>query len=229
MSIFENLRDVQAQVAAAATRSGRNPAGVELVAVTKYASSEAMAEIIKSGLVRWVGESRIQDAVRKKAQFASAPVQWRMIGHLQTNKAAKALEIFDAIDSLDSLKLAETLENLCAKSGRKLPVLVQVKLSDKESQYGIQPEGLEDFLNQCRNLKHLEIQGMMVIGPMTDPVEAVRPHFRRAKQLWDRFFGPTGASSKILSMGMSRDFEIAIEEGATMIRLGSQLMPTNGG
>ncbi|MBI4423256.1 MAG: YggS family pyridoxal phosphate-dependent enzyme [Elusimicrobia bacterium] len=214
-----------ARLERAAERAGRDPARVELVAVTKQAGPEAILELARSGRVRHLGESRVQTAAAKRQALApSLPAQpamvWRMIGHLQGNKARQALETFDCVDTLDSIPLAERLQTLSAASGRTLPVLVQVKLAERETQAGLGPEELGEFLERARTLKSLEVRGLMAIAPNLDPVEAVRPHFRRMRELFERFFPTEGA---VLSMGMSRDFEIAIEEGANMVRVGSAL------
>ena len=144
-----------------------------------------------------------------------------MIGHLQTNKAKKALEVFDAIDSLDSLNLAETLERLLAGGGRKIPILIQVKLSEKETRSGAAPEEVAALIESLKAFGHLEARGLMGIAPDLEPVEAVRPHFRMMRRLFERNF--SGLSGAQLSMGMSRDFEIAVEEGATHVRIGTSI------
>ena len=217
--ILENLHDVLRRMDAAACRAGRDPSQLRLVAVTKTAPPEAVRELAQSGEVRDIGESRVQDAARKKGALQGLQVRWRLIGHLQTNKVKQALETFDAVDSLDSLHLAERLEERLSETGRELPVLVQVKLTERETQYGIAPEEAEGFLAAVRKFGRLKVQGLMGIAPMADPAEAVRPSFKRLKELFDRSF-PEGG---ILSMGMSGDFEIAIEEGANMVRVGSAL------
>lgn len=223
--IFDNIRRAKERLEAAAARAGRDPEGVELVAVTKYATPAQTAEALGSGLLRQIGESRVQDAsIKRERATAEAwpPVTWRMIGHLQTNKAKKALDLFDTVDSLDSLKLAEALERHLGETGKTLPVLVQVKLSEKDTQGGVSPEAVEEFIDALGRFSRLKIQGLMAIAPMVEPVEKVRPYFQKLKSLSDRISkgrNPTW----ILSMGMSRDYEIAVEEGATMVRLGSIL------
>lgn len=225
MTILENLNGVLSRIEAAAGRTGRDPSRVELVAVTKYATAQAVVELVQSGRVRHVGESRVQDAAAKKTALAGssaaqASLVWRMIGHLQRNKARQALEVFQAVDSLDSLPLAERLDGLLAESGRTLPVLIQVKLAERETQAGIAPEAVGEFLEKARSYPRLEVRGLMAIAPMLEPVEAVRPYFRRVRRLLEENFPGEGA---VLSMGMTRDFEIAVEEGATMVRVGSVL------
>lgn len=225
--ILERHQEVRARIAAAARRSGRGPEDVELVAVTKYAAPEDVRELLERGLIRQCGESRVQDAVRRREALGAAAkgAVWRFIGHLQTNKAAAALASFDWLDSLDSRRLAEALQERLARQGRVLPVLVQVKLAPRESQSGVSPEETPGFLESLRAFPNLRVRGLMAIAPNLEPVEAVRPHFRRLRELFERCFpARAGAEERpLLSMGMSRDFEIAVEEGANLVRVGSAL------
>ncbi|MEQ1918686.1 MAG: YggS family pyridoxal phosphate-dependent enzyme, partial [Elusimicrobiota bacterium] len=176
-----------------------------------------------SGRVHEAGESRVQDAEKKKLELGAlaGKVRWRLIGHLQTNKAKKAVQTFDAIDSVDSAKLAAALDQAMTGSERKLPVMIQVKLSTSQTQFGVAPDELPELIEAVRKLPHLELQGLMGIAPNAEPLEAVRPSFRLLKKLRDEHL-PNGK----LSMGMSRDFEIAIEEGADLIRIGTQIFAT---
>jgi len=219
--ILDNLKKIRYRISAAAERSGRDPKRVSLVVVTKYASPQQVREAIATGLVSEVGESRIQTAQAQKLALAesSAQVRWRLIGHLQTNKAAKAVEIFDAVDSLDAPRTAQALEKALAALDRRIPVLVQVKLSESETQSGVRPEELPALLEALPAYPHLELRGLMAIAPQEDNPESVRPHFRRMRQLFDRFFADRDDAQ--LSMGMSGDFEVAVEEGATLVRVGS--------
>jgi hypothetical protein len=191
------------------------------VVVTKYASLEQTREAIASGLVSEIGENRIQDAEVKKTGLGDAAgrVRWRFIGHLQTNKARKAAELFDAVDSLDSLRLAQALEKALAAAGKSLPVLIQVKLTERDTQGGAAPEALEELIGQTRACPHLRVRGLMAIAPQTAAPDELRPHFRRMRALFDRFFADQPEAQ--LSMGMSGDYEVAVEEGATLVRLGS--------
>ena len=204
MKILENLTRVTDRIEAAAHRAGRDPSRVELVAVTKTAGTDALAELASSGRIRHLGESRVQDGRTKRRALERSlpPLTWRMIGHLQRNKARAALEAFDTVDSLDSIPLAEALQKQLAETGRNLPVLVQVKLAERETQGGIAPEAVGEFLEKLKTFDRLIPKGLMAIAPMADPVEAVRPHFRRMRELFERSF-PEGG---ILSMGMSGDF-----------------------
>ena len=205
---------------AAALRAKRDPDAIRLVAVTKYAALEQVRTVLESGLVAEAGESRVQDAEKKKLALGelAGKVRWRLIGHLQTNKAKKAVDVFDAVDSIDSEKIAAALDSALASSDKTLPVLVQVKLSERETQSGVTPAELPALLKALKKYSRLKAEGLMGIAPNLDPVEAVRPAFRALRELRDAHM-PSG----LLSMGMSRDYEIAIEEGSDLIRVGSQI------
>lgn len=227
--ILDNLEKIRYRLRAAAEKSGRASCRISLVAVTKYADFASLKELIESGLVSEIAENRVSDAEARKAALGAlgARVLWRLIGHLQTNKVNLALRIFDAVDSVDSFRLASRLDAALSVAGRRLPVLVQVKLSGKPDQFGVAPEALGELLGSLQGLKRLDVRGLMAIAPELEPVEAVRPYFRRMRELFERFF--SGQEGAQLSMGMSRDFEIAVEEGATMVRIGSALFLSQGG
>ena len=218
--LIDNLNQIRYRMRAAALRANRDPAALRLVVVTKYASLEAVREILNSGLVAEVGENRVQNAEKKKLALRQqgSKVRWRMLGHLQTNKAKKAVEVFDAVDSVDGEKIAAALDAALADSDAKLPVMVQVKLTDRETQSGVAPNELGALLETLKKYDRLKVEGLMGIGPDVQPLEAVRPSFRALRGLRDRHM-PGG----LLSMGMSHDFEIAIEEGADLVRIGSQI------
>lgn len=218
--LIDNLNQIRYRIRAAAQRSGRNPDAVALVAVTKYASLDDVEALLRSGLVSEVGENRVQDAERKKEALGelAGKVRWRLIGHLQTNKAKKAVTVFDAVDSVDSEKVAAALDAALAGHEQPLPVMVQVKLTDRETQSGVAPGELGALLEALKKYARLEVAGLMGIAPDVEPLEAVRPSFRALRELRDRHL-PGGK----LSMGMSRDFEIAVEEGADMVRVGTQI------
>jgi pyridoxal phosphate enzyme (YggS family) len=205
---------------AAALRAKRDPDAIRLVAVTKYASLEAIREMLTTGLIAEAGENRVQDAEKKKLLLGdlAGKVRWRLIGHLQTNKAKKAVTVFGAVDSVDSEKVAAALDAALTGSETKFPVMVQVKLTEKETQSGIAPGELGALLEALKKYPRLKVEGLMGIAPDVEPLGAVRPSFRTLRELRDRHL-PGGR----LSMGMSRDFEIAIEEGADLIRIGSQI------
>jgi pyridoxal phosphate enzyme (YggS family) len=217
---IDNLEKIRYRMTAAAARSNRDAGAISIVVVTKYASLTAVRDFLNSGAVLEAGENRVQDAEKKKLELGAlaGKVRWRLIGHLQTNKARKAVSVFDAIDSVDSKKLAAALNAAMEGSDRKLPVMVQVKLSESETQSGVVPAELPGLIEEVRKLPNLDLQGLMGIAPNVEPLEAVRPSFRLLKKMRDEHL-PGGK----LSMGMSRDFEIAIEEGADMIRIGTQI------
>lgn len=221
--VLDNLSQIRSRIAAAADRAGRNPDAVTIVAVTKYAPLEPVKELLESGRLADFAENRVQDAARKSEalNFKAHGARLRMIGHLQTNKVKKALQVFDAIDSLDSLALAAALQRELESAGRELFVLAQVKLTDRESQSGLEPSRLGGFLRELEAYPRLKVAGLMAIAPNVEPVEEVRPHFKRMKRLFDEFFA--GREHAQLSMGMSRDFEIAVEEGATHVRVGTSI------
>ena len=220
---IDNLEKIRYRMNAAAARTNRDGRAINLVVVTKYASLEAVKEALSSGLVSDAGESRVQDAEKKKLELGTlaGTVRWRLIGHLQTNKAKKAVQTFDAVDSVDSAKLAAALDQAMTGSERKLPVMIQVKLSASQTQFGIAPEELPGLIEEVRKHPRLELQGLMGIAPHVEPPEAVRPSFRLLRELRDKHL-PDGK----LNMGMSGDFEIAIEEGADLIRIGTQIFAT---
>jgi hypothetical protein len=218
--LIDNLNQIRYRMRAAALRAKRDPDALRLVVVTKYASLEAVTELLSSGLVAEVGENRVQNAEKKKLALRElgSKVKWRLLGHLQTNKAKKAVQVFDSVDSLDSEKIAAALDAARAGSETKLPVMVQVKLTERETQSGVAPGELGALLEALRKYPRLEVEGLMGIAPDVESLETVRPSFRFLRELRDRHL-PGG----LLSMGMSRDFEIAIEEGADLVRVGSQI------
>ena len=223
LSVAENLARVQERTQAAARRAGRADE-VTLVAVTKSVPPERIAEAYRVG-VRHFGENRVQEFEDKRPLLALPPAIWHMVGHVQTNKARRAAELFDRVDSLDSLRLAEKLAAAARERGRGLPVLIQVHLGEEETKHGVEPGDLGPLVEQIARLDGVSLEGLMTIPPYLEPVERVRPYFRRLRELGeeiDRRRLPRVAM-KELSMGMSHDFEVAIEEGATQVRLGTAL------
>lgn len=221
--VLDNLNKIRFCLEKAAARGGRDASAVTLVAVTKYANLSQLRELLASGLVQDVGENKVQDAAAKQQALGELArrARWRMIGHLQGNKARLAVRHFSSVDSLDSLKLARLLDEALAQEGKSLPILAQVKLTGKAAQSGVAPGELGEFLKGLEVFPRLEVHGLMGIAPMDGPPEAARPYFRELKKLFDRFFADREKAR--LSMGMSRDFEIAVEEGSTMIRIGSSI------
>ncbi|MBA2621777.1 MAG: YggS family pyridoxal phosphate-dependent enzyme [Acidobacteria bacterium] len=216
----ENLADVQNRIERAARKAGRNPADVRLVAVSKTHGSETLREAIAAGALVF-GENKIQEAESKIAEIGRERVEWHLIGNLQSNKARKAVKLFDVVHTLDSIELAERLERICLEENRaRLSVLVQVDLGHEATKNGVEERDLPplfEFLNACRCLS---FDGFMIIPPFFEDVEKVRPFFKRLREIRDEVL-PSGGGE--LSMGMSHDFEIAVEEGATLVRVGTAI------
>ena len=222
--LSDNLSRVRQRISQACQRSGRDPSSVTLVCVTKGVALEAIRQVVDLGITD-VGENRIQEARTKIPALARAGVQWHLIGHLQRNKAKEAVELFDMIHSVDSLSLAEELERQAAKRAHTKEVLIQVNVSGEATKFGCRAEEALGFARAVSRLDHLRLRGLMTIPPLTDDPEAARPHFHRLRQLRDEVatalsLEPTALS---LSMGMSSDFEVAIEEGADLVRIGTAI------
>ena len=215
------------EIAEACRRAGRNPSEIVLVAVSKTVDPARVAEAIRAG-VSDVGENWVQEALPKRPaveQFEPRRVHWHMIGHLQTNKVKKALEVFDLVQGVDSLHLAQELNRRAAQAGRFLPVLLEVNTSGEASKFGVAPEGLAALGEAVRELAHLRLEGLMTIGPglsVEDP-EKSRPCFRRLHDLRGQLERELGLKLPVLSMGMSSDYAVAIEEGSTMLRIGTAI------
>lgn len=223
MHVKENLAAIEARIQAACLRSQRNRSDVQIIAVTKYATLERTQEVIASGLSA-LGESRAQDANKKWAVIGTE-ANWHFIGHLQTNKVKDVLGKFDWIHSLDRLSLAEELERKAAQQDIQIDCLVQVNVSGEESKYGLDPEAFEPFMQVLEEMPHIHVRGLMTMAPYESDAEHTREVFRGLRKLRDTWNAnhPNRPLSE-LSMGMSNDFEVAIEEGATMIRLGTILV-----
>ncbi|MFH1681219.1 MAG: YggS family pyridoxal phosphate-dependent enzyme [Candidatus Eisenbacteria bacterium] len=223
MGIEENLSRVRERIAAAAGRAGRDPDTVLLVAVTKLVPADRINEAIRAG-VPAIGENRVQEAEAKWPEVLTGPER-HMVGRLQRNKAGKAVELFDRIQSIDSLRLAEAVSRRAEAIGRRLPVLVEVNVSGEESKAGAEPDRVRELLEGMGGLPGIAPDGLMTIGPLTDDAERIRAAFRALRRLYDdlRSNPAGGIAMKHLSMGMSGDFEAAIEEGATMVRVGTAI------
>jgi pyridoxal phosphate enzyme (YggS family) len=227
MPVASNISHILEQVAAAARRSGRGPAEVSLMAVTKTQPSERIREAYAAGL-RLFGENRVQEfAGKARALQDLADARWRMIGHLQTNKAAKAVETFSAVDSVDSLRLAERLNAAAGALGKKISVLIEINVGGEAAKSGVaaESEELQELLHGAAGLEHLEFQGLMTVPPFSDDPQQARPYFRKLRELRDRIATRhlPGVGMQVLSMGMSHDFEVAIEEGSTCVRVGTAI------
>jgi PLP dependent protein len=232
MSIAENLAAIHERIARAATRAGRNPSEIALMAVTKIHPAERIIEAYEAGH-RLFGENRVQEFAEKFPALGELrDADFHMIGHLQSNKAGKAVEVFHAIDSLDSVKLGDRLNAAAAQLGKCVSVLIEVNIGGEEVKSGIAPDSpeLEEILirggvDGSSKWQHLRIQGLMTVPPFTKDPEGARPYFRRLRKLRDQFAARNlpGVSLAQLSMGMSHDFEVAIEEGSTCVRVGTAI------
>ncbi|CAN5417731.1 YggS family pyridoxal phosphate-dependent enzyme [soil metagenome] len=214
----ENLADVREKIADAARKANRNADEIKLVAVSKTHSAEKINEAIEAGAFVF-GENKVQEAEGKIAEIGREKAEWHLIGHLQSNKARKAVKLFDVIHTLDSVELAEKLERICIEENRAtLSVFAQVDLANEAMKNGITEEDLPQLIEFLKTCTHLKLDGLMIIPPFFEDLEKVRPFFRRLRELRDAHL-PNGE----LSMGMSHDFELAIEEGATVIRVGTAI------
>jgi PLP dependent protein len=224
LSVQENVERVRESIQLACQRAGRSAGDVRLVAVSKTQPAEAIRQAYAAGL-REFGENRVQEAAAKRKQLEGLDAVWHLIGHLQSNKAKLACELFDCIHSVDSLHLAEKIDRAAAALGRKLPVLIEVHLGEEASKFGVEEDELVQLAEKIGALPAVELRGLMTLPPFFDDPEAVRPFFRRLRGLAERIEARNlpGVSMRELSMGMSHDFEIAIEEGATIVRVGTAI------
>ncbi|MGC2449005.1 MAG: YggS family pyridoxal phosphate-dependent enzyme [Candidatus Sulfotelmatobacter sp.] len=227
MSISENIAKLQEQIAEAAKRASHRPEEIVLMAVTKTHPPERIRDVYDAGL-RIFGENRVQEFAGKAAALADLTgADWHMIGHLQTNKAAKAVELFGAVDSVDSVRLAEKLNAAAHGTGKKLTVLIEVNAGGEEAKSGVAVDSreLDALLQAASRFEALNFRGLMTVPPFTDDPEGARPYFRKLRELRDTIAARRlpGISMDVLSMGMSHDFEVAIEEGSTCVRVGTAI------
>ena len=208
--LAERLRTAQERVARACIRAGRDPGQITLVAVTKGVGPAQIEEAYRLGL-RHFGENRVQEAQGKIGQLSLPGATWHLVGHLQTNKARLALGVFDTVDSLDSVRLARALDQW---AGKPLPVLLEVNISGEATKFGFSPQELPGALEEIARLPNLEVQGLMTVAPLAPDPEQARPVFRCLREMGQAL------GLRELSMGMSDDFEVALDEGATQLRLG---------
>ncbi len=232
MSLAENIAWVRERIAAAARRAGRNADEVTLMGVSKTFPVERIREAYTAGL-RVFGENRVQEFAAKAAALRDLrDTEWHLIGHLQTNKAAKAAELFDAVDSVDSVRTAEKLNAFAESAGKTLSVLIEVNVGGEKEKNGVAPgsDELEQILQGAPQWGNLKIQGLMTVPPYTEDPEGSRPYFRQLHQIRD-FIAACDlpkVGTAVLSMGMSHDFEVAIEEGATCVRVGTAIFGERG-
>jgi len=222
--VKENLDRINKRIADAATGCGRNPETIRLVAVSKTVGAARVAQAIDAGAVI-LGENYIQEAREKFDTLIDRHVQWHFIGHLQSNKAKYAVRMFDLIHSVESIKLATALDKEARKIGKVQDILIQVNISREETKSGITETGAVQLITQISSLEHIRIKGLMTMPPFFDAPEQARPFFHQLARLRDRIAADSipGVSMEELSMGMTGDFEVAIEEGATLVRIGTAI------
>ncbi len=227
MSISENIAEIRERIERAARRAGRPAGSVSLMAVTKTHPAGRIREAYEAGL-RIFGENRVQEFAGKAEALRDLQgAEWHMIGHLQTNKAGKAVELFSAVDSVDSVKLAEKLDAAARKLGTQLAVLIEINVGGEEAKSGVDPDAqeLEDLLLTAPRFEALRFTGLMTVPPYTEDPEGARPYFRQLRALRDKIAWRKLPSvwMDVLSMGMSHDFDVAIEEGSTCVRVGTAI------
>lgn len=222
--IEQRLADINERIRKAAGRSGRNPEQVRLVAVTKTVSADRIVPAIAAG-IRILGENYIQEAMDKIDTLSAHPASWHFIGHLQSNKARFAVRYFDLIHSVDTEKLAAELDKQAAKLDKVQRILIQVNIGDEETKSGVSAARTLELVRAVSRFKHLAVEGLMTMPPFFDAPEQARPFFRALCEIRNRIAGEEipGVSLRELSMGMTGDFETAIEEGATLVRIGTAL------
>lgn len=213
--------EVQGRLRRAIEKAGRDPAEVELMAVSKNHGPDAVREAAEAGLTLF-GENRVQEAA---AKIPASPghLRWHLIGHLQRNKVKFAVELFEAIHSVDTLKLVETIQRHCDEAGRRMQVLLEVNVSGEAVKFGFKPEEVPEVLRRSVDWNRIEITGLMTMPPLTEDPEGARPHFRRLRELRDRWQDETGIPLPVLSMGMSHDMDVAVEEGSNVVRIGTAI------
>lgn len=222
--ILRNFLQLQERIASAAARAGRRGDEITLIGVSKTHPAIAIQEAYQAG-VRHFGENRVQEWEVKRVGTNNLAATWHLIGHLQSNKAARAAKLFHSIDSVDDLAVAQKLDHARAEPGiaEKLRVLIEVRVAPEETKSGAEVEALPAIAGQIAGLPHLELAGLMCIPPFLTEAEQVRPYFRRLRELREELRTKLGLPLPVLSMGMSHDFEVAIEEGATEVRVGTAL------
>lgn len=222
-TIAENLKRLEERIEKVALKSGRKGEDITLVAVTKNVEPERINQGIAAG-IKIIGENKIQEA-EEKFKFITRDVEKHLVGHLQTNKVKKALELFDLIQSVDSLHLAEEISKRAKEKGKSTEVLIEVNTSGELSKYGVKPDEVSNLVEQISELGNVKIKGLMTVGLLTDEMDKVRPCFVKLRNIFESLkrLKKENVEMKYLSMGMSSDFEMAIEEGSNMIRIGTAI------
>lgn len=223
ISVRENIQSVQDRIASTAQRVGRESDSITLIAISKTKPVSLIVEAIDAGITD-IGENRVQEAKGKRSQV-DRPVSWHLVGHLQTNKVKQALKIFDLIHSVDSIRLLAEIERQSCRLNRRTDVLVEVNTSGEESKYGLQPNEVLSFMEAASEYSHVRLKGLMTVGEFMPNPEEVRPSFTLLRSLKETIDsqGYQNVEMEYLSMGMTNDFEVAIEEGANMVRIGSAI------
>ncbi len=219
--IENNIIKIKSKVAAAAAKAGREPTAITIVAVSKTFSVEAIETVLSCGIID-IGESKVQEAEPKIAALGKA-ARWHMIGHLQTNKVKRALDLFDLIQSVDTMRVAEEINNVGEKLGKKIDCLLEINSSGEMTKSGAPPSMALNLVRSVMELGQINLCGLMTIGPLSDDPELVRRAFRLTRELYERNKDIVGESFRWLSMGMSGDYEMAIEEGSNMVRIGTAI------
>ena len=218
----DNLKTIQERIDAALLRAGRKPGDARLLAVSKTFGPEAVAEALQAGQNAF-GENKVQEALDKIERVPDDRIEWHFIGHLQKNKVKYIPGRFALVHSIASLSLALKLDAECVKHGSVIPVLIQVNVSGEASKFGAAPESVGEILQGVRDCRGIRVEGLMTLPPFDPDAEKARPHFKRLRELRDTLNAELGLDLKHLSMGMSHDFEVAVEEGATWVRVGTAL------
>ena len=221
MSFADNLAAIQQRICAACAHAGRDAQSVMLLAVSKTCAAETIGEAVKFGQI-FFGENKVQEA-KAKIPLGPGKARWHFIGHLQSNKVRDAVELFEMIQGVDSLSLAQEISKRCEQAAKQMPILLEVNVAGESSKFGYPPEKLLAELKELSSLPRIVVEGLMTIPPYATDPEKSRPHFQRLRELKSQCEEILGAPLPHLSMGMSGDFEIAIEEGATIVRIGTAL------
>jgi len=223
-TIADNIRAVRQRIDDACRRAGRNPNEVTLIAVTKAFDSTRITEAVREGVCD-IGENFVQELLGKREQVLDGNIRWHFIGHVQTNKVKSLVEVVHLIHSVDSYRVAEEVERRASKVGRTVDVLLEVKTTGEATKYGVPPEEAKALVKKIAPFEHVRIRGLMTIGPFSPDPEESRPCFRKLRELSESILGQSIENVEMthLSMGMTNDFEVAVEEGATLVRLGTAL------
>lgn len=219
--VAQNVDTIRRRVAAACERAGRNPQEIEIVAVSKTVGSGPIREAVEAG-IRDFGENFVQELLKKRAELSAEDIRWHFIGHLQSNKVRQIADWIRLVHSVDSLSLGSEISKRAAIAGRTVDLLVEVNSTGEKTKFGVRPGDLAGLVERLRALPNVKIAGLMTIGPFLPDAESSRPSFRLMRSLQQKLAG-AGLELPHLSMGMTNDFEVAIEEGATMIRIGTAI------